>query len=158
MDKFMEYGNKGLRGAAVHNYRDEARSAPGAPGALGIHYDAGSKHPGHIHQNRILLKAQPQQGKTGCDSVAAHILSSAAEAWARMSHLHQMDHGVLGFLQASRASLCLLLLFFTLILILATFPSSPPSFSACTLLSCAAFCDIAGLSGLTLDLKHYQAL
>ena len=58
VDKFMLYDKQGLRGAAVHAYRDEARSS-------NKHYGAGLKHARHIHENRILLKAQPQQGKTG---------------------------------------------------------------------------------------------
>lgn len=57
----MLYGKQALRGTAVHAYRDEARAG-------NKHYDAGLKHEGHIQSNRILLKAQPQQGKTGAPS------------------------------------------------------------------------------------------
>ena len=58
VDKFMSYTNRGLRGALVHEYRDAAS-------ATNRHYDTGGKAPHHVHMNRFLLKAQPQQGKTG---------------------------------------------------------------------------------------------
>lgn len=58
MDKFMSYTNRGLRGTAVHEYREAAS-------AHNKHYDTGDKHEGHVHPGRFLLKAQPQQGKTG---------------------------------------------------------------------------------------------
>lgn len=58
VDKFMSYSKPGLRGAPVHDYRDAARAYAG-------HYDTGTKHAQHVHNNRFLLKAQPQQGKTG---------------------------------------------------------------------------------------------
>ena len=59
VDKFMSYVKPRLRGSAVHNYRDEARAANN-------HYDCHTKRPPHhIQQNRLLLRAQPQQGKTG---------------------------------------------------------------------------------------------
>ena len=58
MDKFMSYTNRGLRGTAVHEYREAAS-------AHNKHYDTGHKHEGHVHPGRFLLKAQPQQGKTG---------------------------------------------------------------------------------------------
>lgn len=57
VDKFMSYVKPRLRGSAVHNYRDEAKAANN-------HYDT-KRHSPHIHDNRLLLKAQPQQGKTG---------------------------------------------------------------------------------------------
>ena len=58
VDKFMSYTQPGLRGAPVHEYRDAAA-------ATNKHYDTGHKAPHHVHMNRFLLKAQPQQGKTG---------------------------------------------------------------------------------------------
>jgi len=57
VDKFMAYTKPGLRGLPVHDYRDAAT-------ATNKHYDT-YKFPEHVHKNRFLLKAQPQQGKTG---------------------------------------------------------------------------------------------
>lgn len=57
MDKFMAYTKPGLRGLPVHDYRDAAT-------ATNKHYDT-HKFPEHVHKDRFLLKAQPQQGKTG---------------------------------------------------------------------------------------------
>ena len=50
-------------------YRDAAT-------ATNKHYDT-HKFPGHVHKNRFLLKAQPQQGKTG----AAHGQATMQDAW-----------------------------------------------------------------------------
>ena len=55
MDKFMAYTRPGLRGSPVHNYRDAAT-------ACNKHYDTQNRS---VHESRFLLKAQPQQGKTG---------------------------------------------------------------------------------------------
>lgn len=54
----MSYTKAKLRGAAVHDYREAAR-------AHARHYDTGAKQARHVHPWRFLLKAQPQQGKTG---------------------------------------------------------------------------------------------
>lgn len=54
----MSYTKAGLRGAAVHDYREASR-------ATANHYDTGAKQAKHIQPGRFLLKAQPQQGKTG---------------------------------------------------------------------------------------------
>ena len=54
----MSYTKAGLRGAAVHDYREAAR-------AYGGHYDTGAKQEKHVQPGRFLLRAQPQQGKTG---------------------------------------------------------------------------------------------
>ena len=60
VNKFMAYTKPGLRGVLVHDYRDAAT-------ATNKHYDT-HKFREHVHKHRFLLKAHPQQGKTGIAS------------------------------------------------------------------------------------------
>lgn len=56
LDRYMQRNSKGkLQGTAVHRYRDSFRPTPDS-------YDHGNKS---FHMRRLLLKAEPQSGKTG---------------------------------------------------------------------------------------------
>lgn len=59
LDRYLQACKKGkLQGLAIHDYR--ANFKPTAD-----HYDFGNDNPSAIHPMRLLLKAEPQSGKTG---------------------------------------------------------------------------------------------
>lgn len=56
LDRYMQRNSKGkLPGSAIHNYRANFRPTPDS-------YDSGNRS---FHMRRLLLKAEPQSGKTG---------------------------------------------------------------------------------------------
>ena len=56
LDRYMQRSTKGkLQGSAIHEYRRNFRPTPDS-------YDYGNKE---THPRRLLLKAEPQSGKTG---------------------------------------------------------------------------------------------
>lgn len=56
LDRYMQRNSKGkLQGSAVHNYRANFRPTPDS-------YDYKNED---FHMRRLLLKAEPQSGKTG---------------------------------------------------------------------------------------------
>ena len=69
----MVYTKPGLRGSPVHDYRDAAS-------ACNKHYDT-HKFPEHVHKGRFLLKAEPQQGKTGMCSFQTSLV-------LQLQHVH----------------------------------------------------------------------